>query len=1336
MKLTPKTLTKLIGLGAGAFFGGPVFACLGSTCGGFIGEMFDGDDESGWELDKAFSGVLGNLFAGKLQPMFEDVPSGFNHDLRRAAAHALVAALEWEKKPGPLSVALLKTSPFSVLSSQRKELLKRLILRWRDHIAAVLKAAEKNKDSSLLDAILPRGDSDAFTRLTDDKLTAEEHTTTAWAAFYQQTLQPVLDAIMNQDERQQFDHADLQKHVTASLAAVFPACFTEALKSPDQKRAWIAYQKTVLSAIQRCVYDIGGKTKRIPEIEKKIDVLVENAAAAKQSQLQLSEFLAVVQPAIDGQWQTTKKTHLIVTAIQEHLGAFLAEYQKIAPLSLYKEAVFDAYAHYVEVGLPKTGGTSFGQRRALIGDIFVDPCSAAARVTPAQLDDDIESKRQLPGAALLPVIQDLFTSGSHRRLVLLGDPGMGKSTLVRWLTVSPLLTGTRKKLTSVFPTSLPACLKSAIPLPFVIRDLVLHMPDDAAQWDWDALVSAFREFRATDSAVRPLLSAYSGNEPAFESLLADPDALFLIDGLDEIGDSRKRTAMSAAIREGFKRLPHARFLVTSRIIGYDDAPVDWMVTRRDEGSAIVTKAGRDAMVKMLVDKSVPQEEAETIDPRVASSHTTEIRVATRLFLTPFNNQQQEKYALRWFTVRVGEKLGQDRATALLNEARRKKSIRVISRVPNLLCMMALLKTHDVPLPDGRAELYADISTAYLKTIHEARHLNDPHHGHHLPCTQQEAEKWLSIIAMRLRVQSAEVSNNKASRFDIDKPSDSSDEILATQAQMLGWLEPMLAEDRCEETAETLLHDFLRYITQRAAFLLERGEGQYGFAHLSFLEYYAARWMADEVDRLLKHRQPEAWQQPELILSDSSFEQLSRQPAWHEPLHFLAEIITSHHRADTLSLLAWTFPWFPWKDLGTTMPAPSDTAPDLHAASLLVALTLDKKVSLTLLQRTAIWSWLWKRWLAEMPEDVLSKAHPWHLAPTMLDVSDFQAHATAALTALLPGRKSLLLDNCSALTALEFIQAAADLKQLCLMNCTGLKAKALTALQGLGSLQKLALYGCTDVSDLTSLQDLGSLQTLSLHGCTGVSDLAGLRGLGNLRKLHLNGCMGVSDLAAIQNLGSLRTLDLTRCTGVSDLTALQSLGSLQMLDLTRCTGVSDLSALQDLGSLQTLSLTGCTGVSDLAGLKGLGSLQSLNLNRCTGVSDLTALKGLGSLQTLSLNGCTNVNDLTALQDLGNLQTLSLTGCTGVSDLAGLQGLGSLRELDLSGCSGVSDLSALQDLGNLQTLSLTGCTGVSALAGLQGLGSLQSLDLNGCTGLKDMERQIAELQKELPECEIHS
>jgi hypothetical protein len=68
MKLTPKSLAKLIGLGAGAFFGGPLFACLGSTCGGFIGEMFDGADDGGWEMDKAFGGVMGNLFAGKLQP--------------------------------------------------------------------------------------------------------------------------------------------------------------------------------------------------------------------------------------------------------------------------------------------------------------------------------------------------------------------------------------------------------------------------------------------------------------------------------------------------------------------------------------------------------------------------------------------------------------------------------------------------------------------------------------------------------------------------------------------------------------------------------------------------------------------------------------------------------------------------------------------------------------------------------------------------------------------------------------------------------------------------------------------------------------------------------------------------------------------------------------------------------------------------------------------------------------------------------------------------------------------------------------------------------------------
>ncbi|TDU62569.1 hypothetical protein EI77_04612 [Prosthecobacter fusiformis] len=1357
MQISPQTFAKFVGLGAGALVGGPLFACLGSTCGGFIGDMFASEDEGGWGLGESLTGVFGNVFASKVEPLFGPATSGFNHDLRRAGAQALVQALEWKKSPGPLAAALLKQDGFTCMDEPRREMLQRIFKRWRDHIQAVLDAAEKKRDGRLLDAILPPGDDDTFAALADGKLSAEQATADAWARFYQQALQPVLDGLENKDDLLAFNLPTLQSRTITCLAAVFPAVFSKVVKSGDHRAAWIAYQKTLLTATQRAVHEMGERMgQHLTKIEAKMDLLVEDSKAGKEWQAQLTQFLAVVKPTLEGQWKETAAIRKIVTSLQGQLAVYHADVQKVSPLAVYKDALFEAYAGYAEVGHPITGGSSYDARQALIGDIFVDPCCSAERVSPARMEAAAEDDSPTPGEDLLVLIQKVFTEPGGRRMVLLGDPGMGKSTLVRWLTVSPLLTGARKRKARIQPVTLPPCLKSAIPLPFIVRDLVRHLPEDPEAWDWDALTDAFRQFRATSTAVRPLLSAYDGSDAAFESLLADENALFLIDGLDEIGTPRKREKMSAAIIEGFARLPRARFIITSRFVGYEDAPVHVRITQRErEGNAA---PDGDEVTLAHATKGMAGSRREG-----AENGSTEY-LTYLVYLTPFTDAQQDKYARLWFDVRIGPALGKDRATTLMAEVRRKKSIRIISRVPNLLCMMALLKIHNVPLPDGRAELYADISKAYLDTIQEARGIDVAWHGHALPCTQRQAEKWLAIIAMHLQVR--RVGEEKESQNEAR--DEEGEEILATLEDLRSWLQPVFAADKPGDKADDLLRDFLRFITQRTAFLLERGEGQYGFAHLSFLEYYAACWLEIEFRRLLNQNRPKTWQHEDLMMERESFQLHTEKALWHEPLHFLAEIL-SKNEDDAQSLMEWLFPGFVDGE-ETALPE----APPLASANLLAALTLDKKVSLQPSQRPAIWSRLWQHWLAQMPEHVFELEHPWYIAPALLDVSDEQPRILASLGQHLPGHRRLLLHHCAALTSLSCLTQATDLDELSLAWCVGLKSEALSVFAASPKLKTLNLIGCTGVSDLSGLQALSSLQTLDLYGCTGLSNLSGLQGLSNLESLDLRGCTGVNDLTGLQGLSSLQILYLSGCTGVSDLSGLEGLSWLQMLEMIGCTGVSDLGGLQGLSGLQTLTLIDCTGVSDLRGLKGLSSLQeldlsgtgvsdlsglhglsglrtlhlsgckgvsdlgglhglsglrTLDLSGCTGVSDLSVLEGLSGLRTLNLSDCTGVSDLSVLEGLSGLRTLNLGDCTGVSDLSVLEGLSGLQTLHLNRCKGVSDLSGLQGLSSLQELNLHGCTGVSDLSALQGLSGLQQLGLRGCTGLRDRERQVADLSKSL-------
>ena len=68
-----------------------------------------------------------------------------------------------------------------------------------------------------------------------------------------------------------------------------------------------------------------------------------------------------------------------------------------------------------------------------------------------------------------------------------------------------------------------------------------------------------------------------------------------------------------------------------------------------------------------------------------------------------------------------------------------------------------------------------------------------------------------------------------------------------------------------------LDDFLRVVNERSGLLIERGIGMYGFAHLTFQEYLAARLLADRRDALefsVKHMSDAWWR--EVILLQAGY----------------------------------------------------------------------------------------------------------------------------------------------------------------------------------------------------------------------------------------------------------------------------------------------------------------------------------------------------------------------------------------------------------------------------------------------------------------------------------
>jgi len=136
------------------------------------------------------------------------------------------------------------------------------------------------------------------------------------------------------------------------------------------------------------------------------------------------------------------------------------------------------------------------------------------------------------------------------RLVLLGDPGSGKSTLVKRVAVAYADPSRRLSAKDKLPDRpwLPIFLRGRQLRGFRVRSIndILNLVPQVAELhdDSQTLVDIFRD------ALR------SGR------------ALFLIDGLDELPDAQERSSLCRQIEQVALQYPGSSFLITSRLVGY------------------------------------------------------------------------------------------------------------------------------------------------------------------------------------------------------------------------------------------------------------------------------------------------------------------------------------------------------------------------------------------------------------------------------------------------------------------------------------------------------------------------------------------------------------------------------------------------------------------------------------------------------------------------------------------------------------------------------------------------------------------------------------------------
>ena len=257
-----------------------------------------------------------------------------------------------------------------------------------------------------------------------------------------------------------------------------------------------------------------------------------------------------------------------------------------------------------------------------------------------------EGRPHVEVGSLEPIGRRLAEAG---RLVVLGDPGAGKTTLIRWIATAYLLRLKQDPDWKDLPDV--ATLPDEDWLPIMVRCRDLDQSCLNGSLD-DILRHTLRKSEMTEEQAQVLRTI-------LKDKLDKGQALLLLDGLDEITDPGLRARFCRQLEQIHLAYPHAPIIATSRIVGY-----------REMGYRI----GR------------------------GFEHVT---------VADLSDQDKDDFARRWCAVTELPERREIGAKELIQDIHSSDRIERLTGNPMLLTTMALVKRKVGKLPSRRADLYWD-----------------------------------------------------------------------------------------------------------------------------------------------------------------------------------------------------------------------------------------------------------------------------------------------------------------------------------------------------------------------------------------------------------------------------------------------------------------------------------------------------------------------------------------------------------------------------------------------------------------------------------------------------
>ncbi|AOX04300.1 hypothetical protein BJP34_14170 [Moorena producens PAL-8-15-08-1] len=284
-----------------------------------------------------------------------------------------------------------------------------------------------------------------------------------------------------------------------------------------------------------------------------------------------------------------------------------------------------------------------------------------------------------------------------------------------------------------------------------------------------------------------------------------------MDGLDEVFNQDIRQQIVNQIEGFVDKFPNNKFVITSRIAGYREVKLS----------------------ERFSHFTITEMEPEQVE-RFLDRWCLAVEKAQRPDASQYYWQQEADHQSRELKEAIAASEGVKRMTGN----------------PLLLTILALIHRNGSRLPNQRVKLYE----LAVQTLTEDWQLSKK-----LPGVETVVLKESQVMALLAPL---------AYWMHEHKPSGlvSEAEVREKLAQIHGELND---EDPDSQSVQWQINDFLLRVRETTGLFVERAPGSYGFMHLTFEEYFAARYIADNdvseiLDIINYHRYEARWHEPILL----------------------------------------------------------------------------------------------------------------------------------------------------------------------------------------------------------------------------------------------------------------------------------------------------------------------------------------------------------------------------------------------------------------------------------------------------------------------------------------